>query len=128
MKLGNTDRTQPRRFVIFLGHWAEQWLLNKLEQASPQFPFLQRFQKPCAAIAGGSAGLVEGIKRRMARHRDETCRKAYRVSGPAQIIERAHQPLLIVSIIVDLIGQNKLADHVSMVDTRTCLLLPCGVV
>ena len=115
-------------FVAGLRDRADQRAVGFLQQIVPEFPLDQGVDQAGPAIARGITFLVQRVKRRVLRDADLTACQTQAIFGAAQFVEGAHQPFFIVSVVVNLVGQDPVFDHVGVIHACACLLLPGGIV
>ena len=118
---------QARHLNLGLGGRFQQ-VGGRGAQFLPELPFLQGLEQAAATVRGRRTGLVEGVVLGMARVGNQAAGERDGIGGAAELVVVAHQPLLVVGVVVDLIGQDKLAAHVGVIDPGAGLLLPDGII
>ena len=94
-------------------------------------PFLS-LQAVLILIAFGRLffGLVPGdrafdeVVQGMARQIDHLPRRALRIAGTAQMQQCSHQPLIVVGVQMDLVGQHPIVDHPGVLGANRRFKLP----
>ena len=92
----------------------------------PHFVSRQCLEQTHASVVGAAAAterVVFGVPRQL----DHVLGQIDRIVHSTDIVQVANQPFVVVSEIVNLVRQNLIAHHVSMIDSGRCLLLPNGV-
>ena len=94
----------------------------------PEFEGFENFDEFIPAVLAGGASFGGGVEFGMARVGEEGLRHFQSGGGIAEVGEVLRDPLVIVGVVVDFIGQKKMLLHVSVIDASGSLLMPGGIV
>ena len=123
--MGEGDEAEPGAFVIWVVGFFEGEQV--CDGSLPEFEFFDHFEETLSAVFVGMGFAVEGVEFGVAGVGEKGVSHGEGCFGVAEVDEVTAEPFVVVGVVVDLVGEEEVLDHVGVIDAGGGFLGAGGV-
>ena len=123
-----SEKPEALELFLALGSWLEIGGIGEAERFVPQLKALEDLEDAATTVLCAASTLANSVQPGMARIGEEAPGHSEGIVGPAQVHPVTAEPLVVMGVVVNLIGENAAGDHIVVISAGGGLLREGGVV